>query len=1292
MDLHVTLAAGPGTSLPGGASTEEIVISDAHLATGDELHQQLVDRVGVEHFYVRETPLRELRPGVPPLTSGAVVVATTGGHHSTGSSRQGNLYFLVRSGPDAGKAVSLSRGTYTIGRGATDISIQDPELSRVHAVLSVNNNSLTLRNQGSANGVWVDGEQVEQTSVSTDSEIVLGSSGCTLVLSDVPDALASALDIDEPCKVSAPPPPEIHRLLVLTALLPLILGIALALATGMWFFLAFSALSAVTGLVPLVTGRRKSRAFTAAVNAATAADSERRRCAAPDVGALAAAVVQPLLPHAVQPAPVSSPGRYLRLGTADQPANLDVRPKPTDWEQPLLKGMPVLIPLADPDSGNPLHLLVRAPRPTLTRVAHLLLLQLAVLSEAGEVLCIGPASLLPTAARFLPRVTLSTQQDEIDEVLATGRYSSVVLFGDGPVPATPGVRSLRFVSSERNEGEPWVVDYFLPEPVLTSPTGPLIFQPDYVRSETFDGLSRALAARGATPAAGPAGRPIPDTVALEDLITIDSASMAERWRTPCDGAQLRARIGSSTAAPVEVDLVADGPHLLVAGTTGSGKSEFLRTFVLSLALEHSPASLNFLFVDFKGGSGLGALASLPHATGLLTDLSPAAVTRALVSLKAEVKRRERIFARAGSRDYQEHRKKTSEQLPRLVIVIDEFRILSEEVPGSVHELMRIAVLGRSLGLHLVLATQRPQGAVTSEIRANITTSVALRMQSSLESQDVLESAVAGSIPVGLPGRGYLRIASAPPLAFQTATTTAAGPSSPSASILSFAETVSWTGPRDAPIATRDLTTEPKTLFGTDLVQMIVRNAVDAAHSLPLPAPRKPVRSALPVTVNRSQPSAPGALLLGLLDIPEKQDQRSLIWNPARDSHLAFLGQAGSGLEVVLPSVIAEHVHTLPDRHLYVLDATSELRSFSHAPQVGAYVTPSEVKRAARVLQRISQLIADQLGGGGISSPPRASITVAVTGWGRWAAGFRSGRFAWAEDALQDIARDGEACGVALLIAGERELIASRFFTMLPNRLYLPLGASPEALLSWPKLPLMDGVPGRAFVQGRIGADVGAVGQLLTDLEPVPSMPPTRPPFRVSALPRSVSSSSLHPAPSSSRVMRIPIGVGGDELCPVHLELPQRAVALLVGSAETGKSQALELIGQMAPRSVRCLRPTAGEDAEAFWHHAPRTTGPEDLLLVDDADLLSRETHQVLAAMISTGARAVFSGSPSPSLGTSPALAALRVNPLGVILGPLAPTDGEIFGMRVHVDGKPPPGRGILISSRRTTEIQIALCE
>ena len=216
---------------------------------------------------------------------------------------------------------------------------------------------------------------------------------------------------------------------------------------------------------------------------------------------------------------------------------------------------------------------------------------------------------------------------------------------------------------------------------------------------------------------------------------------------------LRAVVGQSPQGTFSIDLRADGPHALVGGTTGAGKSELLQAWILGMAAAHSPQRLTFLLVDYKGGSAFRDCVNLPHTVGLVTDLSPHLVRRALASLSAELRHREHILAQHKAKDLVElERRGDVAAPPSLVIVVDEFAALVQEVPEFVDGVVNVAQRGRSLGLHLILATQRPAGVIKDNLRANTNLRLALRMADEADSEDVLGTTAAAYFDPALPGR------------------------------------------------------------------------------------------------------------------------------------------------------------------------------------------------------------------------------------------------------------------------------------------------------------------------------------------------------------------------------------------------------------------------------------------------------------------------------------------------------------------------------------------------------------
>jgi len=213
---------------------------------------------------------------------------------------------------------------------------------------------------------------------------------------------------------------------------------------------------------------------------------------------------------------------------------------------------------------------------------------------------------------------------------------------------------------------------------------------------------------------------------------------------------LAAVIGAGELGVVSVDLVADGPHAIVGGTTGSGKSELLISWLLALATTRSPDTVTMLLVDFKGGSAFGALRGLPHCVGVVTDLDDDSAQRALDSLAAELRHRERVLADAGARSIEQ-----CPALPRLLIVVDEYAAVAQGYP-HLHALFSdLAARGRSLGIHLVLCTQRPAGVVRDAVLANAGLRISLRVNNGADSSAVIGVDGAARLPASARGRALL---------------------------------------------------------------------------------------------------------------------------------------------------------------------------------------------------------------------------------------------------------------------------------------------------------------------------------------------------------------------------------------------------------------------------------------------------------------------------------------------------------------------------------------------------------
>jgi len=286
--------------------------------------------------------------------------------------------------------------------------------------------------------------------------------------------------------------------------------------------------------------------------------------------------------------------------------------------------------------------------------------------------------------------------------------------------------------------------------------------------------ARALAALY-DPRASGASVGVPASVPLSAIVPVETPDYPARPR-PMIGASLPVVVGVGEAGPLRIDLVRDGPHTLVGGTTGSGKSELLQTLVNALVGEYSPMEVSLFLVDFKGGATFAPFQELPHVVGYVSDLDQRNVNRALAFLRAEMRRRERLFAELdNAKEYADYLSRALERgrediLPRLVVVFDEFATIVQEFEKSaMPAVIDIAQRGRSVGLHLVLATQQPtRDVVVPKVRANVTLRIALRTLTGDDSQTIIERPDAGRVPRSLPGRALARFEGNTLVEFQTA--------------------------------------------------------------------------------------------------------------------------------------------------------------------------------------------------------------------------------------------------------------------------------------------------------------------------------------------------------------------------------------------------------------------------------------------------------------------------------------------------------------------------------------------
>jgi S-DNA-T family DNA segregation ATPase FtsK/SpoIIIE len=631
------------------------------------------------------------------------------------------------------------------------------------------------------------------------------------------------------------------------------------------------------------------------------------------------------------------------------------------------------------------------------------------------------------------------------------------------------------------------------------PAAPSVrFAPDLASCRWAEQICRHLAPlRDAT---ADLTRSVPARVNLVDLLANDDGVMAtdpidlaRHWRRT-GRTEPTATIGSGSEGVFRIDLRRDGPHALVGGTTGAGKSELLQTMVAALAVGCAPDAVSFLLIDYKGAAAFRECAALPHVGGVISDLDPHLARRALTSLTAELRRRERLLAGIAAPDIDAYAATRSARpdltaLPRLVVIVDEFRVLAEELPEFVGGLIRTATVGRSLGVHLVLATQRPAGIVSPEIAANVNLRIALRVRDGADSRDLVDEPAAALLPAEFPGRALARSGAGPLITFQTARVS--GRTRPVFTERPVVRRVDQEGEgacgraAAAPEGSEgsDGRSESETAQERSDLAAIAAAARSAARQLDLAPVSPPWLPPLDDTValdslialdnelagnaeevaaagqlgrtriQAQKPQTPLRVPFALADLPAEQHQFPLVWRLAR-THLAVVGGPRSGRSTALRTIAhaAEAVLTA-DRglHLYVIDGSGSQTGLERIPHVDAVVAVHDIERAERLLRRVRTEIDARLGATGTGRSANrveaSAVVVLIDGW-------EALTTSWAEidhgrmlDQLMSILRDGTAVGVHVAISGGRSLLTGAVSSLLAERVVLRFADATDSLLA-----------------------------------------------------------------------------------------------------------------------------------------------------------------------------------------------------------------------------------------------------
>lgn len=571
-----------------------------------------------------------------------------------------------------------------------------------------------------------------------------------------------------------------------------------------------------------------------------------------------------------------------------------------------------------------------------------------------------------------------------------------------------------------------------------------------------------------------------------NILSTDDIDLGSNWDNAHIYDSMAAPIGVKTKNEiVYLDLheKAHGPHGLVAGTTGSGKSEILQTYILMMAILYHPYEVGFVIIDFKGGGMANQFKTLPHLMGAITNIDGREINRSLMSIKAELEKRQRIFAANNVNNINNYIKlfksgKASTPVPHLIIVVDEFAELKAEQPEFMKELISTARIGRSLGVHLILATQKPAGQVNEQIWSNSKFKLCLKVQTKEDSNEVLKSPLASEIKE--PGRAYLQVGNNEIFElFQSAYSGGPAHSGEMSSENEFLiSEVNLQGKRRTiyeKVANHsgDIITTQLDAIVEHVKKYCEQEGIKKLPNICLP-PLANVIEYMPVEQDYSNTDAL-FVPVGIYDNPGNQDQSLAMLNLAAGNTIA-IGSSQNGKTNILQLIIrslAEN-YSPGDVNIYVFDFGSmALRSFAELHHVGGVVISSEderVKNFFRLIVKEMGTRKEKLAQLGITSY-NSYLEAGNTDLPRIVfiidnfLAFRE-MYSDYEDEMLGICRDGIALGISVIVTSSQSNgISYKFMSNFSNRICFFCNSNDEygAVFDRCRMEPKD-VPGRCLIQ------------------------------------------------------------------------------------------------------------------------------------------------------------------------------------------------------------------------------------